>query len=566
MDLHAFPLSHRSIRPGTENVQEIIDRLTLQRNSSSRESVNTGTFTGKCGFGITAEVMNVWQQMNVEQKERVTMLLKPLQRQRDTVIGRFRIHFDTTGFHEPALLDAAGQRIPGTAAAFVDSVGKYFNDVWSREVDSLGYGAPPFETASQYYNVYILDLGSGLYGQTLWDPGSPVNPGQSPPRFASYIEIHNDFQPFYSKGIAALKVTAAHEFHHAVQIGSYGFWQNDIYIYEITSTWLEDVLYNDVNDYYQYLKFSNGAPRGHFARPDLSLVFFCSTCPNYDVPYSRAIWGKFLEKRFDASVIRRIWENMRGEQSIQAMDRALGEVQSNLREAYNEFSLWNFFTGSRADSVAYYTEATHYPVVRLHDTLQFQPPLRVFSLNGLQSLGSSYFVLFVDEQRLQSVYPIVTKTGIATAYDTAAERYQYVIRSEGADESFTPFQVNNLTYWSKISGVSNPNDWSTIYAGQHIIPSTVTVYPNPFYSGSQTWVRFEVPDVDMLEGSIYIFTSSMELIFSQAQTLGSSPLRSRYFTWNGTSKNGDRAATGVYLYVIDGGKQQYRGKFSVIRK
>jgi len=54
-----------------------------------------------------------------------------------------------------------------------------------------------------------------MYGQTT----SENNVGLS--RWTSYIEIDNDFIGFYTIGINAARVTAAHEFHHAIQMGNY---------------------------------------------------------------------------------------------------------------------------------------------------------------------------------------------------------------------------------------------------------------------------------------------------------------------------------------------------------
>jgi len=72
--------------------------------------------------------------------------------------------------------------------------------------------------------------------------------GTQPERYSSNIDINNDFigSSFFTKGIQALRVTAAHEFHHAIQFG-YGWWGSDErYAYELTSTWMEDVVYTDV--------------------------------------------------------------------------------------------------------------------------------------------------------------------------------------------------------------------------------------------------------------------------------------------------------------------------------
>lgn len=523
-------------------------------------------YVGKCGFRLSFELMRVWQYLNQQERDRAEALLKPTEMQKDTVIGRFRIHYDTTGIHEPALLDTAHRRIPGTARAYVDSVGRIFNDVWSYEITTLGYIEPPHQTGDSYFNVYIENLGSNLYGQTRFL--DQINPGQIPPRYTAYVRVHHDFAPFYSKGMDGLKVTAAHEFHHVVQVGSYGFWREDLYFYEITSTWMEDVVYDDVNDYYQYIRSPSGAPPGqfaplgHFATPYRSL----NVTGNL-IEYSRAIWGKFIQKRFDPSVLRRAWEFMQQTTSLPSLDQALNERGSTLREAYEEFAIWNFFTGSRADSINYYSEATQYPDMRLQDTLQFRPPLTTLSpTRGLESLGSSYLMVYLDLQQTRAVFPIVVKGNIVEAGNGMSERFQLIVRNDGGDESYLRFSVGNNTYWAKLSGINNPLDWSLFQSGAKLVPSAVLVYPNPFYAGSQSWVRFEVPTDNVLSGNIYIYNSSMELVYSKNEVLTTSPFRSRYFTWYGDSNSGERASTGVYIYVIELDDQQYTGKFSLIRK
>lgn len=552
--------SHESSLSGLS--QNIIQQLERFRNPSLMSNEDK-LYAGKCGFRLSFDLMSVWDELNQQEKNRARVLLQPTVMQKDTVIGRFRIHYDTTGTHEPALLDGANQRIPGTARAYIDSVGRIFNDVWQNEILTLGYIAPPIQSGDSYYNVYVQNLGPYLYGETVF-PVDHINPGQTPPRYTSYLRIHNDFAPFYTKGMDALKVTAAHEFHHVVQVGSYGVWGNDLYFYEITSTWLEDVLYDEVNDYYQYIKTGSDSALGHFATPYRSLNVRGNL-----IEYSRAIWGKYVEKRYGASVMRRTWELMQQYVSLPALDRAFNEQGATLREAYEEFSLWNYFTGSRADSINYYTEAAQYPAIRLQDSLQFQSPISVFSpARGVESLGSMYLIVYLNPQRTRALLPIIVKANIAEAGNGTAERFQLTLRSDAGDGTYIRFVVDNDTYWAKLNGVNNAPDWSLFQAGTKVVPSAVLVYPNPFYAGSQSWIRFEVPDDNASIGNIFIFNSSMELVYSKEELLTPSAFRSRFFTWNGEANNGKggQASSGVYIYLIEVGVQRYTGKFSLIRK
>src|SRR5207245_1917869 len=112
--------------------------------------------------------------------------------------------------------NGVAQRIPGTVAEFVDSTGNIFNHTWEYEVGTLGFTPPPLPPDG-HYPVYIQEFGgSGLYGETVFDL-NPIDPGP-PPRYSSHVEIENDFMDVYTptRGIPALQVTAAHEFHHSI--------------------------------------------------------------------------------------------------------------------------------------------------------------------------------------------------------------------------------------------------------------------------------------------------------------------------------------------------------------
>ena len=120
----------------------------------------------------------------------------------------------------------------------------------------------------------MAPLGSE-YGETT--PETPLDGGRDGGRFVTYMSVHNDFSfvtPDSLKGLPALKVTLAHEFHHAIQLGGYGYWTNQVYFHELTSTWMETVAYPGIPDYLHYLR----ASWGHFRNP--GTPFTSSTCLN----------------------------------------------------------------------------------------------------------------------------------------------------------------------------------------------------------------------------------------------------------------------------------------------
>ena len=197
------------------------------------------------------------------------------------------------------MLDANFQPIPGSFRQYVDSVAAVLTYTDSVETQVLGYPFPPTDNMNgggPEYDVYILELGGSIYGQTVPDEDSTVEGGRS----STFIELDNDYSfvtPDSNKGIPGLEVTVAHEFHHAIQIGNYGFWSDETYFYEITSVWMEDVVYTGVNDYYQYLRSS----QSQFRHPEVPFT------SNGNIEYSRGIWGQFIAKRFGTNAMRWAW-------------------------------------------------------------------------------------------------------------------------------------------------------------------------------------------------------------------------------------------------------------------
>ena len=140
----------------------------------------------------------------------------------------------------PPLTDTDNNGIPD----WIETIANTFEAVYAREVSLMGYRQPP----NMPYDVYLQQLANlGEFGYTQSD----ILSGQSA---TSYIVIDNDFadsvyHPY--DGITGLKITAAHEFHHAIQYGyNYYF---DVWYAEATSTWMEDEVYDSGNQLYDYL-------------------------------------------------------------------------------------------------------------------------------------------------------------------------------------------------------------------------------------------------------------------------------------------------------------------------
>ncbi len=529
----------------------IIQSLEQMRSIGLSKSKNSTEYSGKCGLQLSFDVIEHWKEFSELQKQHLMILLAPPSRQKSRVIGHFKIFYDTTGFEAPALVSTTlgCQRLPNTVEQYIDSVGKYFNEVWDLEINSLGYAQPPLQNDNTYW-IDVHELGFGLYGRTFPDP-NPLNSG-NPSRYKTYIEIDNDFCDVYpsSRGIPGLKVTAAHEFHHAIQLGAYGTWGLvDYYFNEITSTWMEDVAYNDVDDYYQYLTNSL-SQQSQFSYPSKRFTEY-----NGSIEYSRAIWGKFIEKRYSPNIMLRSWENMRMNTSIQAIDQALTEAGGSFRQAFLEWSLWNNNTGPNCDTVKYYSEGINYPPMRVRNVAQYTPPQRII-LDSIQVLSSVYHPVIIDNAQMMVIISNVNTATITSAL----QGLSYTI-AESGDETFK--HLSNGVH-VKLN-VSDPQRWST----QESVPSVVNdvlVYPNPYLSNGTNVVHFRLPPVVDTYASLSVFSGALERLISKELPIREIQPSEPYITWDGKGERHEQANSGIYFYVITVDNKQYTGKFALIRK
>ena len=511
----------------------------------------------KCGFWISMHIQNQWSYFSETEKSRLREIRGVSAFDVDTIIGKFRIFYDTSGINAPALLDENMERIPHSARSYIDTVGKYLNYVWHYIIDTLGYEEPPFRNGSSVYTVSIEEFGSTLYGETLFDPDFDRIGNYDPPRYTSEIKIDNDYFGYIeSPGLAGLKVTLAHELHHAVQIGSYGIRSKDMYFYEITSTWMEDVIFDEVNDYYQYLS-NSPLRRSHFAYPDVGFVRY-----NGSIEYSRAIWGKYIEKRFDHALMLSAWSYFRNETAINALDHSLRDRGSSFRSAFIEWSIWNLNTGPDADTIKYYKEGKHYPPVAKRSTIVYAQSSRSFA-DTIDAVSCSYrpdcVVQNIQDSCEQGIrmYVTVININIQNPYSLIPFGFIYQMAPDG-DKTYK--RLSNDVF-VKLE-VIDPENWVT----QENIPAIfndVFIYPNP-YLGS-TFLNFRLPPVKSNTALLTIFKINMDRVQSCELPVESAQFEP-LIRWDGRDENGNIISSGIYIYVISVDGKNYTGKFAVLQE
>ncbi|MDQ4024789.1 MAG: hypothetical protein M3217_04765, partial [Actinomycetota bacterium] len=180
----------------------------------------------------------------------------------------FCVHWAEAGRHRINLSDGADEN---TVPDYVDAVQSTLEDVWTVEIDQLGFDAPKSDVTSRNrgvpaadaskLDVYLVNSGAdGVYGYCGTDDPNLIDPFTTYEYWdgSSYCALDNDFVPSQFGGAPALEslqVTAAHEFFHAIQLGySAG---HDTWMSEGTATLMEELVYDEINDNYQYLTASS---------------------------------------------------------------------------------------------------------------------------------------------------------------------------------------------------------------------------------------------------------------------------------------------------------------------
>ncbi len=238
--------------------------------------------------------------------------------------AHFIVHYNTSGANAVTL-------------AYATKISSYFETAYTEEVTNLGYNAPPSDLAASNnggdgkYDVYIYDLGTGLYGYTCPEQ-SPATPSYS------YIAVNKSYSwappnddPIPADGAA--KVTAAHEFFHAVQF-SYDA-NEEVWWMETTSTYMEDVVWPAVNDNYNYL------PYWFQFSDSYGLETF-----DGGHEYGNFIFAKRLSEDFSGggdAIIKEIWEQCQTTDGLTAINTVLGGYGSSIIDEFNVFTEANFF-------------------------------------------------------------------------------------------------------------------------------------------------------------------------------------------------------------------------------
>ena len=325
--------------------------------------------------------------------------------------GLFRFHYALTGTDAVDNTDLSSNGVPD----YVDSVMAMFAKIGSVDFDSLGYSLPPsddwytgqYNGGSGHYDVYMFNLSAGYYGyvqgENYAQSDNIVNRGNNENSDAveqnamvSFMAIRNNYSSFSGNELENLKVTSAHEFFHAIQYG-YDGWEFG-WVKEATAVWMEEYIYDEINDCYQYLSeflentydpFNYDTDHGYG-----SYIYFSYITENW-APDS------FIKNYWENAISHNSWDQ---DYSIQTLNQTMEEAGLDFTSVTQNFHIANGLLSSDPSFEIYaYEEADSFPMsepsfAEIIVLAEDDTTIEISSWMG--SFASEYFLILVEDSSI----------------------------------------------------------------------------------------------------------------------------------------------------------------------
>lgn len=215
------------------------------------------------------------------------------------------------------------------------------------------------------YDIYISNDGAGMVVPENLYPIPPYTGGRTSYMKISTLSNNYDSLPDWSHHVVA------HELHHSIQLrygvgtsGSPGNYSYNLWFFEQTASYMENVIFPNSNHLYTMLANCNVVTPLTYTNHGVDY-------PAELYPYRSALWQKYLVESFeDSSIIRYMWEDY-GLQFASGQLISLLPIYENsiniatnneytMTEAFNEYALWRYFTGLRSIPNTFFEESSGY--------------------------------------------------------------------------------------------------------------------------------------------------------------------------------------------------------------
>lgn len=453
-----------------------------------------------------------------------------------TPSGKFMIEYETTGNNAVPAADVNGNLIPD----YVEEAGIAADSAYQHEIINLRNSDPI--PAGELYSITLADIGP--YGYTQREFGGSI---------ATSIVVENDFVGFPDNTdpdgiqLGALRVTIAHELKHAIQyIDNEWRGESDSWL-EMDATLMEEVVYDQVNDYYNYIEDARfGDPI--FLRP------FVSVIPG---SYEDITFSLYFHEKFGGLFWADVWTIIRNNPDstfLEAVQQHVESLGANWNQTLTEMYLWHYASGAvRSASDFGFDERFEYPEPTI--TEAYSDYSKVFSSDRILSPISAYFYDFIPPSELNGspkisiIHSNITANiGVIGYFNDGTSDIRFAQGSpDGTTELLPGWNTSDL---DRLGVVIVSNNSSTLPSDQTIfsinidtdIPEFVELlpnFPNPF--NPSTNIRFRVNETQNVRINVYDITGRL------VQELVNSPYDAGDYT---VVFDATGLASGVYIYQL----------------
>ena len=211
----------------------------------------------------------------------------------------FCVHWVAIGIDAPRLRDSDGAADGDGVPDFVERVQTVAEHVHSVANGKLGWREPKSDGRKGgrrgKTDIYLTQTDGRLFGYAAPDRNQAPKGGRIPRRLHGYLVLDNDYSRRDFPGTKVddvLEVTLAHEYTHILQFG-YDAYQ-DAWFAESSAVWMEDQVYDDIDDYLRYVR--------RWVR-----TYRTPLTANSVKEYGSAVWVQWLARRYGRAIVRRAW-------------------------------------------------------------------------------------------------------------------------------------------------------------------------------------------------------------------------------------------------------------------
>lgn len=482
--------------------------------------------------------------------------------------GIFRIHYDTEG---PRAVYRADDDIdpPDGIPDYVNRLSEFLNHSYQVFIVELDYDLPPFDGeqgGDSLYDIYLTDV------PALTSPESPSDQYPGRPAYTSFIQLGRDMRtPRYPDDpYPFLKVSAAHEYFHAVQF-AYRAHSIDVtpWWFESCAAWAEEKVFDDINDLYYDLQ--HYLPQLHYSLYQTDGLFV----------YGAWLFPQFLSENISPWILRKCWEKFASYSfAVEAIRLTLDESGLDFNEEYCRHIVWNYFTGQNYQP-GFYEEAGFFDETVYEARIHYSYPIEWMEQPVNQQNVSGAYIDFQKPQInkgslvIEYYNPTDDDHSVCIAVVRTLSNVEYDIHMV-QNRVPTTFTIPDFEECDKVVMMpvwryeGLPIGGTTSYLYRAYVDTTQTsiaddypgptefelkgAFPNPF--NQSVSIVFDTPVRDKYE--IRIYDISGRLVLSRRGWCDPGTNRLRW-------KTPEDLAGGVLLYEVKFGLSEHRGKMLYLK-